>query len=57
MTPLQDVANIHMKGHHWGVKSFYYAITNKLASKEDESTNTYFIDEEDSDDFCEACVL
>ena len=58
MTPLQDVADIHMKGHHWGVKSFYYAITNKLASKEDESTNTYFIDEENSDDdFCEACVL
>lgn len=59
MVPLQDVAYIHMMAHYWGIKSLYYAVTNKLASKDEQSLNPIatYIEDEDADEYCEACVL
>jgi ribonucleoside-diphosphate reductase alpha chain len=58
------IANNLMLGTHWGLKSFYYSLINKLGSKDvaetaPESNVIVFtpVVEEFDDSDCEACKL
>lgn len=50
------VASTIMNGHRWGLKTFYYNITDKQAAKVSKE-NPEVVVIENAADYCESCVL